>query len=343
MTSNPKRVVIFILCLLGKEATRKAEAFLPLEGVDKVEPELVALRPVSCLELGLPLEREAHVLVRVPHHGTDGKDPALEPAWALFDPILLILGSLAIVVTPDADGPLLVDVIADGVVKVELLARFVIRIVVFSVKVVHKLGGELEAAVAQVRYAEDGLESPVVPPGVCKTVLAVRTDGDIDVKPRRDVKVFGVPAENDRVDDDVTQPKTVIAPAAEGHILVDHRNHGLNCPVGTEKFVVGNMDEPEDISNHLQLEIRNEVMALVVLECRGCIVGKVVFKIGSWRRERPRHEVLGAIRVCPAPTLGSEGRAREGDRTQEHGCHNQHDKKFPECPPLLHHTISSFF
>ena len=126
---------------------------MSLERIDKVEPKLVALGLVSCLEFGLPLECKTHVLVPILHFRTYGDYSTVKPVGALFDSVNLIICCLVIVVASDTNGPLLVDVITDGVVDVEFLTGLILRVVIFRVDVVHKLGGEFEAAVAQVSYA----------------------------------------------------------------------------------------------------------------------------------------------------------------------------------------------
>ena len=127
-------------------------------------------------ELVLPFEREAHVLVAVLRLGTDGEHLSLEPVRR-GHAVDLVVGCLEIIVAPETDGPLLADVVPDRVVHVELLARLVIRVVVLRVDVVHELGRELKAAVAQIGHAEDGLEGPVVAPDVGQPVLVVGAEG----------------------------------------------------------------------------------------------------------------------------------------------------------------------
>ena len=117
---------------------------MSLERIDKVEPKLVALGLVFCLELGLPLEYKTHVLVPILHFRTYGDYSTLKPVWALFDSVYLIICRLVIVVASDTNGPLLVDVITDGVVEVEFLTGLILCVVIFRVDVVHKLGGEFE-------------------------------------------------------------------------------------------------------------------------------------------------------------------------------------------------------
>lgn len=110
------------------------------EGIDKVKPELISLRLVSRLELRLPFERETHVPVAILYHRPDGEYPPFESRGADLGAVELILRDLAIVVAAKANGQLPADVIADGLVRMELLAGLVLGFLVLQVDVVHELG-----------------------------------------------------------------------------------------------------------------------------------------------------------------------------------------------------------
>jgi len=61
----------------------------------------------------------------------------------------------------------------------------------------------------------------------------------------------------------------------------------VHAPIRSEDLVLGHVNKPEHVGHHIQLKIGNEVIAVVVLEIRSCVVAQVVDKISSRRRQRP--------------------------------------------------------
>ncbi|HET6460142.1 MAG TPA: hypothetical protein VFG29_05065 [Syntrophales bacterium] len=125
---------------------------------------------------------------------------------------------------------------------------------------------QLEAAVAQVGHGKDGFECPVVSSDAGLTVLVVGPNKDIDVETCRDVEIFGVPSEDDRVDDNIAQSGTVVAPEATSHVFVYERDESVSGSVSTEDLIVGYIGKPKHIGYRIQLKIRYEIVAIVVLE-----------------------------------------------------------------------------
>lgn len=289
-----------------------------LEPERRFEPKIVTLRAVMCKHLMLILERDRDLAYLVANHRTKRERFTFVSVVADPDTVLLIVGRLLIILPVQTNGHG-IEVVGNRKVGVKLMSRAVVGSFVPRVEVVHQLDRYLwTAGWIEVRRGKHRLESPVVAADVGQIISIVGTDRHPRVYRRHDMPVvLEVPTQDKRIDDDVSDTKTVTALPGRMNREIYDWNEYLLRPTSAQDLTISDMDVAKDIGEGVNREVGDAAVAIAIVKTIRIIIVRVVDQIVAGWGKRGDRQRLSAVRIGSASLFA--GKCGGGNGDGKHG------------------------